>query len=191
MNFFERTYFFLFLLFLPCMALAGAMDSLKSFIKDTRVARTTFSQILLDKNSRIIQEASGTMQFERPGKFRWVYKKPYEQLIIGDGTKVWFYDRDLNQVTVRKLDIAIGSSPAALLAGDNTIESNFDLSEIGLQGELEWLEAKPKIKEGSFELIRLGFTLTGILKTVVLQDNFGQTTIITFSRLEKKSQAIA
>ncbi len=185
MNFFERTYFFLFLLFLPCMALAGAMDSLKSFIKDTRVARTTFSQILLDKNSRIIQEASGTMQFERPGKFRWVYKKPYEQLIIGDGTKVWFYDRDLNQVIVRKLDIVIGSSPAALLAGDNTIESNFDLSEIGLQGELEWLEAKPKIKEGSFELIRLGFTLTGILKTVVLQDNFGQTTIITFSRLEK------
>jgi outer membrane lipoprotein carrier protein len=167
------------------MALAGAMDSLKSFIKDTRVARATFSQILLDKNARTIQEASGTMQFKRPGKFRWVYEKPYEQLIIGDGTKVWFYDLDLNQVTVRKLDIAIGSSPAALLAGDNTIEENFDLSEIGLQGELEWLEAKPKMKEGSFELMRLGFTPTGILKTVVLHDNFGQTTVITFSRLEK------
>ena len=185
MNCIERTYFFLFLLFLPCMALAGAMDSLKSFIKDTRVARATFSQIMLDKNARTIQEASGTMQFERPGKFRWVYEKPYEQLIIGDGTKVWFYDLDLNQVTVRKLDIAIGSSPAALLAGDNTIEENFDLSEIGLQGELEWLEAKPKMKEGSFELMRLGFTPTGILKTVVLHDNFGQTTVITFSRLEK------
>jgi len=185
MNCIERTYFFLFLLFLPCMALAGAMDSLKSFIKDTRVARATFSQILLDKNARTIQEASGTMQFKRPGKFRWVYEKPYEQLIIGDGTKVWFYDLDLNQVTVRKLDIAIGSSPAALLAGDNTIEENFDLSEIGLQGELEWLEAKPKMKEGSFELMRLGFTPTGILKTVVLHDNFGQTTVITFSRLEK------
>ena len=185
MNCIERTYFFLFLLFLPCMALAGAMDSLKSFIKDTRVARATFSQIMLDKNARTIQEASGTMQFKRPGKFRWVYEKPYEQLIIGDGTKVWFYDLDLNQVTVRKLDIAIGSSPAALLAGDNTIEENFDLSEIGLQGELEWLEAKPKMKEGSFELMRLGFTPTGILKTVVLHDNFGQTTVITFSRLEK------
>ncbi len=185
MNCIERTYFFLFLFFLPCMALGGAMDSLKSFIKDTRVARATFSQILLDKNARTIQEASGTMQFKRPGKFRWVYEKPYEQLIIGDGTKVWFYDLDLNQVTVRKLDIAIGSSPAALLAGDNTIEENFDLSEIGLQGELEWLEAKPKMKEGSFELMRLGFTPTGILKTVVLHDNFGQTTVITFSRLEK------
>lgn len=185
MNFIERTYFFLFLLFLPCMALAGAMDSLKSFIKDTRVARATFSQILLDKNARTIQEVNGTMQFERPGKFRWEYEKPYEQLIIGDGTKVWFYDLDLNQVTVRKLDIAIGSSPAALLAGDNTIESNFDLSEIGLQGKLEWLEAKPKIKEGSFELVRLGFTPTGILKAVVLHDNFGQTTVINFSSFEK------
>lgn len=161
------------------------MDSLNSFINETSVARASFSQILLDKNARTIKNATGTMQFERPGKFRWVYEKPYEQLIIGDGTKVWFYDPDLNQVTVRKLDIAIGSSPAALLAGDNTIESNFDLSEIGVQGELEWLEAKPKIKEGSFESIRLGFTPTGILEIVVLHDNFGQTTVITFSELEK------
>ena len=91
----------------------------------------------------------------------------------------------LNQVTVRKLDIAIGSSPAALLAGENTIESNFDLDEIGLQGELEWLEAKPKIREGSFESIRLGFTPTGVLKKVVLHDNFGQTTVIIFSEMEK------
>lgn len=185
MNFFKRAYFFLFILFFPCFALAGAMDSLNLFINEIRVARASFSQILLDKNARTIRNATGTMQFERPGKFRWVYEKPYEQLIIGDGTKVWFYDPDLNQVTVRKLDIAIGSSPAALLAGDNTIESNFDLSEIGVQGELEWLEANPKIKEGSFESIRLGFTPAGVLEVVVLHDNFGQTTVITFSELEK------
>ena len=119
------------------MAQAGAMNSLESFVKDVRKSRAIFSQVLLDKNAKIIQEASGTMQFERPGKFRWHYEKPYEQLIIGDGETVWFYDIDLNQVTVRKLDIAIGSSPAALLAGENTIELNFDLDEIGLQGELE------------------------------------------------------
>jgi len=126
------------------MVQAGAMNSLDSFVKDVRKSRAIFSQILLDKNAKIIQESNGTMQFERPGKFRWHYEKPYEQLIIGNGETVWFYDIDLNQVTVRKLDIAIGSSPAALLAGENTIESNFDLNEIGLQGELEWLEAKPK-----------------------------------------------
>ncbi len=188
MNFFERTYFFLFLLLLPCIAQADAMSSLKYFVKDVRMARASFSQILLDKNARIIQEASGTMQFKRPGKFRWIYEKPYEQMIVGDGITVWFYDLDLNQVTIRKLDIAIGSSPAALLAGDNTIESNFDLGEIGLQGGLEWLEAKPKIKEGSFESVRLGFTPEGVLRKTVLHDNFGQTTVIIFSGMEKNPE---
>jgi len=167
------------------MAQAGAMESLESFVKDVRKSRAIFSQIMLDKNAEIIQEANGTMQFERPGKFRWNYEKPYEQLIIGDGETVWFYDIDLNQVTVRKLDIAIGSSPAALLAGENVIEANFDLNEIGLQGELEWLEAEPRIKEGSFESVRLGFTQTGSLKKVVLHDSFGQTTVIIFSSMEK------
>ena len=185
MNLYQRTLFFLSLLIFPCIAQAGAMKSLESFVKDVRKSRAIFSQIMLDKNAEIIQEANGTMQFERPGKFRWNYEKPYEQLIIGDGETVWFYDIDLNQVTVRKLDIAIGSSPAALLAGENVIEANFDLDEIGLQGELEWLEAKPKIKEGSFESVRLGFTQTGSLKKVVLHDSFGQTTVIIFSSMEK------
>ena len=185
MNLYKRTVFFLSLLMLSCMAQAGAMKSLESFIKDVRKSRAIFSQIMLDKNAEIIQEASGTMQFERPGKFRWNYEKPYEQLIIGDGETVWFYDIDLNQVTIRKIDIAIGSSPAALLAGENTIKDNFDLDEIGLQGELEWLEAKPKIKEGSFESVRLGFTQKGSLKKIVLHDNFGQTTVIIFSSMEK------
>jgi len=185
MNPYQRTFYFLSLLMLSCMAQAGAMENLESFVKDVRKSRAIFSQILLDKNAKIIQEASGTMQFERPGKFRWTYEKPYKQLIIGDGETVWFYDIDLNQVTIRKVDLAIGSSPAALLAGENTIESNFDLDEISLQGELEWLEAKPKIKEGSFESVRLGFTPTGSLKKVVLHDNFGQTTVIIFSSIEK------
>ena len=185
MNLYQRTLFFLSLLIFPCIAQAGAMKSLESFVKDVRKSRAIFSQIMLDKNAEIIQEANGTMQFERPGKFRWNYEKPYEQLIIGDGETVWFYDIDLNQVTVRKLDIAIGSSPAALLAGENVIEANFDLDEIGLQGELEWLEAKPKIKEGSFESVQLGFTQTGSLKKVVLHDSFGQTTVIIFSSMEK------
>ena len=185
MNFYQQIFYFLFLLILPCIVQAGALKSLESFVKDVRKSRAIFSQILLDKNAKIIQESSGAMQFYRPGKFRWHYKKPYQQLIIGDGKKVWFYDLDLNQVTVRKLDIAIGSSPAALLAGENAIELNFDLGEIGLQGELEWVEARPKVKEGSFESVRLGFTPTGILKKVVLHDNFGQTTVIIFSKIEK------
>ncbi|MDO8437672.1 MAG: outer membrane lipoprotein chaperone LolA [Nitrosomonadaceae bacterium] len=180
-----RCHFFLLLCLLPSMVQAAAIDSLKTFIHGTRTVRATFSQTLLDRNMHVVQKTSGTMQFERPSKFRWTYEKPYEQLIIGDGAKVWFYDRDLNQVTVRKLDLAIGSSPAALLAGSSAIESNFDLGENGLQGGLEWLEARPKTKEGTFELVRLGFTPEGALTAMELRDNFGQTTVLIFSGLEK------
>ena len=125
------------------------------------------------------------MQFERPGKFRWVYEKPYKQLIVGDGAKVWFYDQDLNQVTVRKLDVAIGSSPAALLAGSSNIENDFDLSEITPEGDTEWLEAKPKARESTFEWVRLGFSRDGVLKAMELHDNFGQTTLLAFSLMER------
>ncbi|HLP80912.1 MAG TPA: outer membrane lipoprotein chaperone LolA, partial [Nitrosomonas sp.] len=97
-------------------ASATAIGSLKSFIHDTRTVRANFTQTLYDKGARTLQESKGTMQFERPEKFRWTYDKPYEQLIVGNGKLVWFYDQDLNQVTVRQFNIAIGSSPAALLA---------------------------------------------------------------------------
>ena len=128
------------------------------------------------------------MQFERPGKFRWVYEKPYEQFIVGDGARIWFYDHDLNQVTVRKLDVAIGSSPAALLAGSGNIENDFDLSEIGLQGDTEWLEARPKAKESTFEWVRLGFSRKGDTQGNGAADNFGQTTVLAFAGLEQNSR---
>ena len=164
---------------------AAAIDSLKAFIQETRTVRANFSQTLYDKNARTLQESNGTMQFERPEKFRWTYEKPYEQLIVGDGTQVWFYDRDLNQVTIRQFNIAIGSSPAALLAGSSTIEDNFVLTELGLQNEIEWLEAIPKSKESTFEFIQMGFSPEGTLKFMALRDSFGQTTVLSFSDLDK------
>lgn len=185
MNFSKKSCFLLLFCLFTSLAEAGAISSLKAFAKDTRTVRAVFLQTVLDKNARVVQRGSGIMQFERPGKFRWVYEKPYEQLIVGDGTRIWFYDRDLNQVTIRKLDLAIGSSPAALLAGSSGIETSFDLTEIGLQGDTEWLEAKPKTAEGTFEWVRLGFTPQGELKAMELHDNFGQTTVLTFSRLEQ------
>ncbi|MDP1559673.1 MAG: outer membrane lipoprotein chaperone LolA [Nitrosomonas sp.] len=177
--------FSLLLCLLPSTVQASAIDSLKTFIQEARTVRATFSQVLLDQNARTIQESSGTMLFERPGKFRWIYEKPYEQLIVGDGTKVWFYDQDLNQVTVRQLDLTIGSSPAALLAGNSTIETDFELMEINPQDQIEWLEATPKTTESSFELIQLGFSLDGTLQIMALRDNFGQTTLLTFTNLVK------
>jgi outer membrane lipoprotein carrier protein len=181
-----RCIFLVLLLFLlPTMALGSAIESLNTFIQEAKTVRAIFSQTLLDKDGRTIQESSGTMLFERPDKFRWTYEKPYEQLIVGDGDKVWFYDQDLDQVTVRQLDLAIGSSPAALLAGSASIEENFKLVELGRNDGIEWLEATPKNNDSTFEIIQLGFSSEGILKIMALRDNFGQTTLLTFSNLVK------
>ena len=163
---------------------AAGIDSLKNFVRGTQSARADFEQQVVDKNQRSVSQANGVMQFSRPGKFRWLYEKPYEQVIVGDGVKVWVHDTELNQVTVRKLDQALGSSPAALLAGNNEIEKFFNLKNIGARDGLEWLEATPKSKESSFENVRMGFDRQ-TLKTMELRDNFGQTTVIRFSKLER------
>jgi outer membrane lipoprotein carrier protein len=126
------------------------------------------------------------MQFSRPGKFRWQYDKPYEQLIVSDGAQVWLYDKDLNQVTVRRIDRALGSSPAALLAGSNEIEKSYTLTAIGIQDGLDWLEAVPRTRDTVFEKIRLGFGKAG-LEAMELRDQFGQITVIKFSTIERNA----
>jgi len=170
---------------LPLSVKASAIESLKTFVSKAQTFRADFSQTLLDKNFQVIKKASGSMMFERPGKFRWVYDQPYQQLIIGDGEQVWFYDQDLAQVTVHRLDQALGSTPAALLAGGNTIERDFNLQEIDVQGETEWLEAVPKNQENAFELIRLGFSKTGNLREMIMRDSFDQVTWLIFSGTEQ------
>jgi outer membrane lipoprotein carrier protein len=180
----KRLFFALSVFFLPVAAHAGAIDSLRSFVKETQSARAAFSQVVLDRAGQSRQQASGTMVFSRPGKFRWTYEKPYEQLIVGDGVKLWVYDKELEQVTVKQLGEALGSSPAALLAGDNEIEKFFALSEAGSRDGLDWLEAVPKSKDTTFEFIRMGFA-GSTLKLMELKDNFGQRTVIRFDKLER------
>ncbi len=169
----------------PCLAAyaADGISLLRNYLQQTTSAKARFAQIQVDKNLRQLQQATGTMEFVRPGKFRWAYQKPYEQLIVGDGSKVWIYDKDLNQVTVRKLDKALGSTPAALLAGSNEIEKEFSLKAIGNRDGLEWLEAVPKNKDVTFESIQLGFGGNG-LESMELRDQFGQTTLIKFASIE-------
>lgn len=177
-------YLLFLLMWLPAVAAAASVDSLKAFLNQTTSAKARFAQMVLDKNLKMLQQATGTMQFSRPGKFRWEYNKPYEQTIVGDGSRLWIYDKDLNQVTVRKLDRALGSSPAALLAGSNDIEKNYTLASIGSQEGLDWLEAVPKIQDNAFERIRLGFGKAG-LEAMELRDQFGQVTVIKFADLER------
>ena len=177
---------FAVLLFLLVCGTAGAAneDTLKTFLQQTTSGKAHFAQIIVDKNLKQLQQATGTMQFLRPGKFRWEYDKPYEQVIVGDGAKLWIYDKDLNQVTVRKLDRALGGSPAALLAGSNDIDKIYNLTNLGNQEGLDWLEAVPKSKENAFERIRLGFGQHG-LAAMELRDQFGQVTVIKFASMER------
>ena len=169
---------------MPCLAFGATTEGLKSFLTQTTTAKGRFAQMVLDKNLKMLQQSTGTMQFSRPGKFRWEYDKPYEQVIVGDGSKLWVYDKDLNQVTERRLDRALGSSPAALLAGSNEIDKSYTLNSIGNQEGLDWLEAIPKNKDTPFERIRLGFGKDG-LDAMELRDAFGQVTVIKFADVER------
>jgi outer membrane lipoprotein carrier protein len=169
---------------LPGAAAAAGIDALKALLEQTTTARAHFAQIVLDQNLKTLQQATGTMQFSRPGRFRWEYDRPHEQLIVGDGARVWLYDKDLNQVTVRRLDRALGTSPAALLAGGSDIEKDYTLTALGNRDGLEWLEAVPRTQDTAFERIRLGFGGSG-LEAMELRDQFGQITVIKLSTIER------
>ena len=165
------------------LANAGAIDKLRQFLDGTKTLRADFAQTVVAKNGKKPQLSSGVMMFSRPGKFRWEVVKPYEQLLVGDGEKVWIFDPDLRQVTVRKIDAAIGSTPAALLFSGEALEKNFTLSEAGAREGIDWVEAIPKSPDSGFEKLQLGFE-GGDLRSMQLLDNFGQTTSLTFSRIE-------
>ena len=167
-------------------AWASGLDQLHAFLEGTKSAQGDFTQTVVRRDGRITQKASGTFAFQRPGRFRWAYDKPFEQLIVGDGEKIWIYDRDLNQVIVRKLDAALGETPAALLAGDDALERNFTLVAAG-EGEgdgLEFVDAIPKAADSQFKKIRLGFA-GDLPRRMVLTDAFGQTTSLVFSAVRR------
>jgi outer membrane lipoprotein carrier protein len=185
-----RSLLFAILLFSFTGVHAAAIERFKAFAKGTQTARGSFEQKVYDRDKRLTQEAKGSFVFNRPGKFRWVYDKPVDQVIVGDGERVWIYDRGLAQVTVRKLARALGSTPAALLAGSTDVEGAFDLSEAGAKDGIEWLEAKPKDREAGFERIRMGFSASG-LHTMELTDNFGQTTFLRFTGLQPNAKVDA
>jgi len=165
---------------------AASLERFQSYVRTTQAARGDFEQKVYDKNGKLVQDSRGSFAFLRPGRFRWTYVKP-QQVIVGDGERVWIHDADLNQVTVRRVARVLGSTPAALLAGASDIEKAFELKELGPKDGLEWLEAKPREKEAGFERIRLGLS-TGGVEAMELVDHFGQTTVLRFSGLVRNPQ---
>lgn len=168
---------------LPILAQAGAIDQLRAFLDDTRSYRADFEQSVLSRNGRKPQLSSGKLAIQRPGRLRWEILQPYPQLVVGDGEKIWIHDPELQQVTVRPAGQAIGGSPAALLAGNNALEKNFNLRDGGEQDGLAWVEATPKSADSGFEKVRIGM-LGKEMQAMELFDNFGQTTRIRLLRAE-------
>ena len=168
-------------------AQASALAQFKAFVASTKAASGEFTQRLVKTDSgsaKISSSASGTFIFARPGKFTWTYLKPYEQTLQADGEKLYIYDKDLNQVTVKKLGNALGSSPAAILFGSNDLEQNFTLAEAGTKEGLEWLSATPKAKDTTFEQIGIGFK-DGVPLAMELRDSFGQVSLLQFKNFNK------
>jgi outer membrane lipoprotein carrier protein len=167
-------------------AQAAALDQFKTFVATTKAAKGEFTQQQLKKSdtSKTAPVSTGTFLFARPGKFIWTYVKPYEQLLQADGEQLYIFDKDLNQVTVKKLGNALGSSPAAILFGSNDLEKNFTLSEAGARNGLEWLDAKPKAQDSTFTMISIGLR-NGTPEAMELHDAFGQTSVLSFKKFEK------
>ncbi len=160
-------------------ARADAVDSLREFVRDVKSGRASFTQTVTAVDGVRKKVSSGSFEFARPDRFRFAYAKPFEQLIVADGQKVWIYDADLNQASSRKLTQALGSTPAALLAGGN-LEQDFVLAPQPSQGGLDWALATPRAADGSFKSMRVGFKGKD-LAAVEIVDNFGQRSLLQFS----------
>ena len=174
------------LLLAPALALGAGVERFQAYLRDTQTARADFEQRVYDRERKLVQQSRGSFAFLRPGRFRWTYAQPYPQVIVGDGARVWIYDEDLNQVTVRAMARALGSTPAALLAGAADVERAFELADAGQRDGLEWVQAKPREREAGFELIRLGMGAAGV-QAMELVDQFGQTTVLRFSNIARNT----
>lgn len=170
------------LLILPLAAQADGVSSLKKFYDETHAVKADFHQIVTDKKGQKIQEVYGAMQLKRPNKFRWDYNKPFEQQIISDGKQVWLYDTELAQVSVRELSKALGSSPAALLAGDDSLDKNFKLVNAFRKDGLDWVSTNPKDSDTGFNKISLAFK-NDVIQEMDMIDSFGHQTKIVFSNV--------
>lgn len=176
---------------LVCIPLwAGGLDSLDAFIKSTRSGRATFVQTVTappkDGMAARPKVSAGTFEFVRPSRFRFVYKKPFEQTIVADGQTLWLYDVDLAQVTARKQGQVLGSTPAALIASAvdlRALEADFELSDAQPLDGLQWVYAAPRNKDSGLSNVRIGLK-GSILVSLDIVDSFGQRSVLQFSAFE-------
>jgi outer membrane lipoprotein carrier protein len=164
------------------MARADAVDALRDFAREVKSGKANFTQTVTSPDGKRKKVSSGSFEFERPNRFRFVYAKPFEQTIVADGAKVWIYDADLNQASSRKLGDALGATPAALLAGAN-LERDFTLKALPTEAGLDWVLASPKQAESTIQSLKLGFKGRD-LAAMDIVDGFGQRSRLDFSAIQ-------
>ena len=171
------------LLATPCMAAqVNAVARMQAFLSRVHSLKADFTQVVLDANLQTIKQSSGTLAIKRPNRFRWDYAAPNREVIDADGRRVWIYDVELQQVTVKSLTGTLAASPAVLLAGSNDVQQNFTVKNLGAENGLEWVGITPKVKDTDFESVRLGFR-GDMVAAMELKDALGNLTRITFSHL--------
>jgi outer membrane lipoprotein carrier protein len=179
--------FFLSLLLLSAVATSQAQETpverLKKALQSVTSLQAGFTQMTYDQLGNVDHRGTGTFYLQKPGKFRWDYKEPFHQEVVTSGGKVWFYDADLEQVTVKKVDAAIGSTPALLLTGEISVMDNFTLENQGENEGLSWVRLIPKNEDSGFKHITVGLEKESIVG-MELADNFGHLTRIYFQDIK-------
>ena len=162
---------------------SSVTQRLQVFFQGARAIQADFQQTLMDGKGRVVQQASGMLLMQHPGKFRWDYKTPYHQIIASDGKQITIYDEDLEQATIKPLERVLGSTPASLLSGDQPLEENFKIMQAVPKDSLDWVDLTPIQPDSGFERIRLGFDGND-LSAMEMHDSFGQLTVLSFSNLK-------
>lgn len=180
-------------LLLTVPLLAAAQDAkdqhagykkVEQFLHGLQGLQAQFQQTLTDSKGVATNESSGTLAIHRPNRFRWDYRAPNEQLIVSDGARIWLYDKDLEQVTVRRVDESLSATPAMLLSGEGTLKDNFKVTQSGQEGAVQWVDLEPRRNDTDFKSVRMGFA-GDALKFMQLADKLGQTTTLEFSKFER------
>lgn len=162
-------------------------EQLKLFFSSLSIFQADFEQTVVDDRHNRVQSSTGKMAIKRPGLFRWDYQKPYFQQIVGDGGKIWIYDRDLEQITVKPQGEALGSTPAQLLSSTEPLEKSFVVTDLGEKDSAAWVELLPRAEEAVFTSIRLGFSQTNLV-AMELNDHLGNRTTLRFTNVERNSK---
>ena len=169
----------------PLLAAAGpGLDRLTAFTDGLETFSATFDQVVYGDNNAAIAQSGGTVAIKRPGQFVWDYRAPAKQLIVADGEKLWIYDEDLKQATVKPMDDSLGNAPIVMLTGDEPLDTQFTIEELGSSEGIEWLELTPREEDSEFRSVYLGLDEAG-LAAMSLRDSFGQETQIRFNDVKR------